>query len=294
MVGLSGLPPGLAGLAPVPGARGGGPGPVRRRRGSSRRLPRLQPLGPRSVGLPRRAARLPGGRRRGRRRRRAGTWWSSSTAPGARPWPAATPELLAEVAGGPADLPGLTAPPAVAWADAAPVRAPPAGGVPTTARPRAAMDRAHDRAELHGRGHGHHRALRRRRPPGAPQLPAPVGRARRADEAAASTPRSACAGRSARRSASRSTCWASRRSWSTPTRSGSTWSSGAASGTRPSSPDPCRRRSSRSRWFRPDELPELQFETSGALMALARASRNPQSPPLPSLGLLERHRREAG
>ena len=47
-------------------------------------------------------------------------------------------------------------------------------------------------------------------------------------------------------------------------------------------------------WFRPDELPELQFETSGALMALARASRNPQSPPLPSLGLLERHRREAG
>ena len=47
-------------------------------------------------------------------------------------------------------------------------------------------------------------------------------------------------------------------------------------------------------WFLPDELPELQFETSGALMALARASRNPQSPPLPSLGLLDRHRREAG
>jgi 8-oxo-dGTP diphosphatase len=47
-------------------------------------------------------------------------------------------------------------------------------------------------------------------------------------------------------------------------------------------------------WFGPDELPELQFETSGALMALARSSRNPQSPPLPSLGLLERHHREAG
>ena len=44
----------------------------------------------------------------------------------------------------------------------------------------------------------------------------------------------------------------------------------------------------------PEDLPELQFETSGALMALARASRNPQSPPLPSLGLLDRHRREAG
>ena len=49
------------------------------------------------------------------------------------------------------------------------------------------------------------------------------------------------------------------------------------------------------RWFAPDELPELQFETSGALMALARAARHPQSPPLPSLGLLDRHpRREAG
>lgn len=48
------------------------------------------------------------------------------------------------------------------------------------------------------------------------------------------------------------------------------------------------------RWFTPAELPELQFETSGALMALARASRNPQSPPLPSLGLLDRRHREAG
>ena len=47
-------------------------------------------------------------------------------------------------------------------------------------------------------------------------------------------------------------------------------------------------------WVLPDELPELQFETSGALMALARSSRSPQSPPLPSLGLLERRHREAG
>lgn len=46
-------------------------------------------------------------------------------------------------------------------------------------------------------------------------------------------------------------------------------------------------------WFLPDELPALQFETSGALMALARASWHPQSPPLPALGLLDRHR-EAG
>jgi 8-oxo-dGTP diphosphatase len=48
------------------------------------------------------------------------------------------------------------------------------------------------------------------------------------------------------------------------------------------------------RWFLPDELPELQFETSGALMALARAARHPQSPPLPSLGLLDRPQRSAG
>ena len=48
------------------------------------------------------------------------------------------------------------------------------------------------------------------------------------------------------------------------------------------------------RWFPSEELPELQFETSGALMALARAARHPQSPPLPSLGLLDRPQREAG
>ncbi len=33
-------------------------------------------------------------------------------------------------------------------------------------------------------------------------------------------------------------------------------------------------------WFPPDGLPELQSEAIGALMALARASRSPQSPPL--------------
>lgn len=38
---------------------------------------------------------------------------------------------------------------------------------------------------------------------------------------------------------------------------------------------------SEARWFPGDRLPELQFETSGALIALARASRSPQSPVLP-------------
>jgi 8-oxo-dGTP pyrophosphatase MutT (NUDIX family) len=33
-------------------------------------------------------------------------------------------------------------------------------------------------------------------------------------------------------------------------------------------------------WFPADELPELQFETSGALVALARSARSPQSRPL--------------
>jgi ADP-ribose pyrophosphatase YjhB (NUDIX family) len=35
------------------------------------------------------------------------------------------------------------------------------------------------------------------------------------------------------------------------------------------------------RWFAPDQLPELQFETADALVALARASASPQSNPLP-------------
>jgi 8-oxo-dGTP pyrophosphatase MutT (NUDIX family) len=36
-----------------------------------------------------------------------------------------------------------------------------------------------------------------------------------------------------------------------------------------------------ARWFRPDELPELQFETAGALVALARSAAAPQAVPLP-------------
>jgi 8-oxo-dGTP pyrophosphatase MutT (NUDIX family) len=36
-----------------------------------------------------------------------------------------------------------------------------------------------------------------------------------------------------------------------------------------------------ARWFPPDQTPELQHETAGALVALARSSRSPQAPPLP-------------
>jgi 8-oxo-dGTP diphosphatase len=43
-----------------------------------------------------------------------------------------------------------------------------------------------------------------------------------------------------------------------------------------------------ARWFRPDELPELQFETSGALVALARSAAAPQAVPLPATDLLTR------
>lgn len=35
------------------------------------------------------------------------------------------------------------------------------------------------------------------------------------------------------------------------------------------------------RWFPADDLPELQHETSGALVALARSARHPQAVPLP-------------
>lgn len=38
-----------------------------------------------------------------------------------------------------------------------------------------------------------------------------------------------------------------------------------------------------ARWFPADELPELQHETSGALIALARSARHPQAHPLPTL-----------
>lgn len=36
-----------------------------------------------------------------------------------------------------------------------------------------------------------------------------------------------------------------------------------------------------ARWFLPDALPELQFETAGALVALARAANHPVRHPLP-------------
>jgi 8-oxo-dGTP diphosphatase len=36
-----------------------------------------------------------------------------------------------------------------------------------------------------------------------------------------------------------------------------------------------------ARWFRPDQLPELQFETAGALVRLARAAVSPVERPLP-------------
>lgn len=45
-----------------------------------------------------------------------------------------------------------------------------------------------------------------------------------------------------------------------------------------------------ARWFRPDELPELQFETAGALVALARSAAAPQAVPLPPHDLLTRFR----
>ena len=46
-----------------------------------------------------------------------------------------------------------------------------------------------------------------------------------------------------------------------------------------------------ARWFRPDELPELQAETSSALVALARSAHNPQAVPLPAeLRILDRRR----
>lgn len=50
-----------------------------------------------------------------------------------------------------------------------------------------------------------------------------------------------------------------------------------AEGARPLSPEIVR-----AAWFPADALPELQHETSGALVALARSARSPQAVPLPS------------
>ena len=44
-----------------------------------------------------------------------------------------------------------------------------------------------------------------------------------------------------------------------------------------------------ARWFAPDQLPDLQAETSSALVALARSAHNPQAVPLPAeLRVLDR------
>lgn len=49
-----------------------------------------------------------------------------------------------------------------------------------------------------------------------------------------------------------------------------------------------------ARWFAPDDLPELQAETSSALVALARSAHNPQAVPLPAeLRVLGRRRPSA-
>jgi 8-oxo-dGTP diphosphatase len=55
---------------------------------------------------------------------------------------------------------------------------------------------------------------------------------------------------------------------------------------RPSSPEIVE-----ARWFPADQLPELQFETANALVALARSSRSPQAVPLysPPLGSSRSH-----
>jgi ADP-ribose pyrophosphatase YjhB (NUDIX family) len=50
----------------------------------------------------------------------------------------------------------------------------------------------------------------------------------------------------------------------------------SAEAARPGSPE-----IDEARWFPAAELPELQHETSGALVALARSARNPQAVPLP-------------
>lgn len=49
-----------------------------------------------------------------------------------------------------------------------------------------------------------------------------------------------------------------------------------------------------ARWFPADALPELQYETSTALVALARASSSPQSPHLLAARNLDDRRAEAG
>lgn len=51
---------------------------------------------------------------------------------------------------------------------------------------------------------------------------------------------------------------------------------------------PCSAEIVEARWFHPDRLPELQAETAGALIVLARSARAPQAVPLPG-GAPRRH-----
>ena len=92
-----GLPAAVAGLAAVPGARGGGPRPVRGGLRRARRLPGLQPRRPRRLGLPGRAAGLPGGRCGRDRRVLARPGAARRRDEKRTPVAAATPSLLDEL-----------------------------------------------------------------------------------------------------------------------------------------------------------------------------------------------------
>jgi 8-oxo-dGTP diphosphatase len=65
-------------------------------------------------------------------------------------------------------------------------------------------------------------------------------------------------------------------------------------GADPDQAQPCSPEILEVRWFPQDALPELQFETSTALVALARASHSPQSPHLQPARDLDDHRAQAG
>lgn len=58
-----------------------------------------------------------------------------------------------------------------------------------------------------------------------------------------------------------------------------------APGSDAESATPCSPEIVEARWFRPDELPELQHEATGALVALARVSQAPPAQPMQIPGL---------
>ena len=133
--------------------------------------------------------------------------------------------------------------------------------------------------DVHRRGHVRHRAAGRRAAPRPPLVPPAMGRpGRPAQPGRGARDRRAAGGaRGGRRSTSRRS--ASRRSSSTRVPGGST-SIYRARLVNGSIPTPCRPTSVEileARWFPADELPELQHETAGALVALARA-RDPINP----------------